>query len=259
MSQSNKPFVSFAEARAIDAQKTQAIAGGYGAWTLKVVDPAGQEIAIPPGSDISFDGFSGSGRVVVVLDKNGQPQYDKFLYEQKPGVAIVAWGEAGGTVKLVCLKQLRPFAYDSAEPEKEIVFGQIPMGFFSRPDRELPQQEGMKSAVRRELKEEIGANEEDIIQIEIPNLPTLWADPTFLRNGTYVAFAQINLETVKCGPQGDHGDGEQIQKVELVSVHEMLARIAAGRTADGVVYNMGESLGPLLMFFTRYPQFFEVC
>ncbi len=254
----NKQFVTFAEARVIDPQKTHEIATDRDAWTLKVTGPDGEEIVIPPGSDISFDGFAGSGQVVVALDGNGQPRYDKFLYEQKPGVAIVAWGLAGGTVKLFCLKQLRPFAYDPQDPEKEFVFGQIPMGFFSRADRKLPLQEGIESAVRRELQEEVGVGEDEIIKVEIPSLSTLWAEPTFLRNGTYVAFAQINLNAATCEPQGGHGDGERIQGVELIPASEMLVRIKVGRTPDGVVYQMGESLGPLIMFFTRHPEFFEI-
>ncbi|MDO8592391.1 MAG: NUDIX hydrolase [bacterium] len=251
-----KTFVTFAEARRIDFKQTEKIASQPSAWKARVTLPDGSVLTLPPGCDLKLEGFSGFAQLVVALDGKGEPIYDKLLYSQKSGVAIVAWGrDAGGTTKLAYLEQARPFADDPEHPEPGLlVFGQIPMGFLTAADRELPLKEGVERAVHRELREEAGIRE--VIEIEIPEPATCWQDPTLIRNGTLVAFAQVVLP-VSDDPSGlTAGDGEDIRKIEFLSVKEIRRRIAAGKTADGVIHHMGISLAPLMMFFARHPELF---
>ncbi len=127
------PFISFAEARKIDSDKTVLIAEDPNAWKLKVVTPSRDVYTSPSGSDIEIEGFAGSIKVVVATDREGNPIYDKLLYVQKPGVAIVTWGIKDSVIYLAYLTQARPFANDTEQPDKmgSMIFGQIPMGFLS--------------------------------------------------------------------------------------------------------------------------------
>jgi 8-oxo-dGTP pyrophosphatase MutT (NUDIX family) len=251
-----KPFVTFAESRQINPKKTEEIADAGGAWTVTVFEPDGNTRVLPRGSDVCLDGFSGSARIVVVLDPDtGQPVYDKLLYSQKPGVAIVAFDrDARDAVRFLWLSQERPFADDpdSRESAGSLVFGQIPMGFFTpKPNQDVD--DAITDAVRRELKEEAGVTR--VISIEIPTPKVYWADPTCFTNGTYVAFAEVEFTAVG-GPERGHDDGERIRRAEHLTVRELLSCIRQGRTPDGVIHHMGLSLGPLMMFFARHPELF---
>ncbi|MEN9557880.1 MAG: hypothetical protein RL141_249 [Candidatus Parcubacteria bacterium] len=248
----NPRFRTFAQCREVDPAKTAAIAAQANAWKVHIVDPDGNEISIPPGSDVSFTGPSGSGRIGVACSDTGDFQYDKFVLEQFPGVAVVAWGVKDGVVKLAWLTQTRPFAVDQERPgrTKPIAFGQIPMGFIeTRFDKSL--ENLIYDAVVRELQEETGADH--VISVSMPDPGTYWQDPTCMSNGTYVAFAQVDLGRISATTQHGH---EQIKKAEFLPVEEVLRRISKGWTEDGVVHHMGLSLGPLMMFFARFPHFF---
>lgn len=245
-------YVSFAKARLINSEKTEAIANAANAWQATVTEPDAPTYQSASGSDIRLEGFAGSVELVVSLDASGQPLYDKLIYAQKPGVVIVAWGrDADGTVRIPVLTQERPFAENPDEPEEQrpLLFGQVPMGFF-KPQPGQSTDDAIKDAAQRELREETGVT--DIIRIEIPRPRVYWQDPTFMKNGTYVAFAEVALRPM--APETGHRDGERIRSVELLTVPELLARIAQGCTPAGVHYHMGVSLGPVLMFFARHPE-----
>ncbi len=132
----------------------------------------------------------------------------------------------------------------------------FPWDFFQTLDCQVSLHDGIKKAVYRELKEETGINQQDVLKIEIPEPATLWQDPTCMTNGTYVAFVQVNTSSFTVSQQHTHIDGEDIRKVEFLSVSEILKRTAQGRTSDGVVHHMGISLAPLMIFFARHPECF---
>lgn len=249
-------YITFAEAWHLYPEETGAVADAKGAWCAQVTPPSGSEVQTPPpGTSIHLEGFAGSVELVVALNpKTGKPLYDKLLYRQKPGVAIVAWGrDAMGHIRLVWLTQDRPFAVDPDDPERDLVFGQIPMGFF-KPQPGQSTKDAIMDGVRRELKEETGVRE--VQDIEIPEPKIMWQDPTFMQNGTYVAFAKVTLADVDEPEQG-HADGERIRKVELLTIRDLLDCIRQGRTEDGVDYHMGLSLGPVMMFLAHHPEVLE--
>lgn len=253
-----RSYRTFTETRISNPKGVERVANDRGAWMVSVNTKDGQ-IRIPPGSDVRLDGFSGSAELVVACDpKTGEPLYDKLLYRQKPGVAIVAWGRDPETaaVKLAYLTQERPFAEDPEWPreEKPLRFGQIPMGFLNREERELLARGNTHGAVQaaatREVQEEIGCT---VIKMHVPTVATLWQDPTFIQNGTYVAFARVDIAS-RGEPTGDPNEHESIHKVEFLTIPEVMTRLRLGRTGDGTLHHMGTSLGPLMLFFAHYAE-----
>jgi ADP-ribose pyrophosphatase YjhB (NUDIX family) len=250
----HKRISSYADCRALHPQKTADVASSQDRWRLVVNTPDGSAFTAPPGSDVFLNGFAGTVELVVALSDDGTPMYDKVVYQQHPGVMIVAWGrDAEGVVRIAYLTQVRPFAIDpdSSEPGAP-VFGQIPGGFLE-PGTAGNLQTRIEHAVRRELAEETGVTR--VLSIELPEPLTYWPDPTFMSNGTYVAFAEIELHSTP-GHADAASDGEDIRRVEFITIPDLLARIAQGRTPDGAIHHMGLSLGPLMMFFARHPELF---
>lgn len=250
--------VTFAEARRISPEGARMVADAADAWVATISEPDGSTRVLPRGTDVRLEGFGSSVQIVVALDPTtSQPVYDTVTYTKSPGVAIVAFGrDAHHVLRFLWLSQERPFADNPDATDGKagcLIFGQIPTGFIQiEPGQDVIK--AIADGACRELREETGVAR--VLNVEVPTPIVYWHDPTHFTNVTYVAFVEVDLSTLS-RPACSHEDGERIREVEQLTIGELFARIQKGRTADGVIHQMGLSLGPLMMFLAYHPELFR--
>lgn len=222
---------------------------GENNWILEV---NGKQL--PPGIDWRVKSRFGSIEPAVVVDNNGNPLFDKPSYSEAPGVVIVVWGrDAVGEVKIAVIHQPRPHADDPEDvsSSKEVVFGQLPMGFLDK----LVGKEEMEhftDAAKREAGEEAGASV--IRAVETPACPYQNASPSFVRTWSNICFIEVDLQKIV---ERKEDATEPIYKVEYISVKELIRRVREGK-ADGAVYRMATANSLWFIFFCCHPELFVV-
>jgi hypothetical protein len=224
-------------------------------WILRVVTPEGKTEEFV-GADWEVSSRFGRITSEVVVDKKGDPQFDRPAVHETPCVNVVAWGRdlRTGEVKVALISEERPHVNhpelpDSTEPLR---FAQIPMGFMDR----ILGKDGTRClewgvhAAGREVMEETGI--QSVRGFTKPNCPYHNYSPSFMATWAAVVFVEVDLETIG-RLQLDHH--EVIYKAEYVSVRELLARIREGQDAEGNIFRGSSSLSALMMFFAQYPEF----
>lgn len=189
----------------------------------------------------------GSVESAVVVDKDGNPVFDRPLYREAPNVNIVAWGyDDNGEVHIAMIREGRPHADIPGQPQMSghppIVFGQVPMGF-------IKSGETSKQAVIRIVGDETGATA--VIDVTEPKYPWHNPNPTFVATWSDLFFVQVDLKKI-----GDlkSGRASQIYSAEYVPVPDLIRRIAEGVHDRGTVYRMCTTNSILLIFFATHPE-----
>lgn len=218
------------------------VPGHQPGWQLFVNDQ-------PVEGDWRVESPFGSVHTAVVVDKAGQPVFDRPAYREAPNVNIIAWGRTqNGEVRLAVIRQPRPHADDPEQPNTNghppVVMGQVPMGFIERLIGESP-----AAAARRETDEETGASA--VLSVSQPKYPWHNPNPTFVPTWSDLYFVEVNLRQVEA-LKSDRN--EPIYSAEYVPVAELLRRIREGKDEHNAVYRMCTANSLWMIFFATYPE-----
>jgi len=211
----------------------------------------------PAGTDWQVRSRFGSVRPVAVLDKDGNPTFDRPEYREAPNVNVVAWGRdhETGEILIGIISQPRPHPDDPEHPESSeaLVFGQIPMGFMDKLVGKdlLDQYESGREAAARETGEETGASV--ILNIEQPHYPWHNPNPTFCATWSDLYFVEVDLAKIE---ELKEDRSEPIFKAVYLPVRSLIGLIATGQLDQGAeIFRSCTANSAWLIFFTTHPDF----
>ncbi len=215
-------------------------------WKLSVTD-----------QDWKAESPFGSVESAIVVDKKGDPVFDRPIYREAPNVNCVVWGrDKEDVIRLAVIRQPRPHSDDpenSGNNHTPVMFGQIVMGFLERIIGKdfVTKYESVEKGASRETFEESGASV--VLGIERPNYPWHNPNPTFVATWSDLLFVEVDLEKIQ-DLQEDRN--EPIFSAEYITAQELRQRVVEGKDEKGAVYRMCTANSAWFIFFCCHPEFF---
>ncbi len=199
----------------------------------------------------------GKVEYAVVSDENGNPLFDRPRYHEAPNVNCVVWGRgSNGKARFAVIRQPRPHSYDPENPgenHKDVVFGQIVMGFLEKLiGKDLVERyESVAAGAVREASEESGVTV--VLNIERPAYPWHNPNPTFVATWSDLVFVEVDLERIE---ELKSHRNEPIFSAEYITAEELRQRVADGKDEAGAVYRMCTANSAWFIFFCTHPELF---
>ncbi len=187
----------------------------------------------------------------IIVDADGNPQYDRPVIYEKPSVFVVVWGrDEHGQLRLGMIRQKRPPADDPmvlGNNHPPVVFAQVVMGYRDG--------DSIKKAALKERAEEAGkAKVLDIVELPFPHFNI---EPNTYGSWHSLAFVEVDLSTID---EGYSETGEMITSTMYQLASEVFVSIVHGKDETGAYYRGGSTLGPLMVFFawifSKHPDLF---